>query len=335
MTTYEAGMAVADWPTTRGHWFYPVQLWLSEGWDLFLEHGHRMLGQLAGMLAIALAVLLWIKDPRKWIRVLGLAAVLGVIFQGILGGLRVIGGDVVAWLEGADAPATGLLRVIGDDVLLKRIHGCTAPLFFALCSVLVTLTSRAWLERGTTKPRPAARRLRRVALLETSGIYLLIVLGTLLRHSYLASGDGGFGVWGWLKSASGGLIWTWIQFWVALKLIAAGLAAAGLGWLFFDVRRNARDVARVVRRVKLLAVLFLVQLVLAAATWVTNYNVPAWFTDYVWAVEYTVVQEGRLQVTMTTLHAALGSLNLAVSLNLTLWLFRLLRPPSKGRAAGR
>ena len=326
VTSYQAGMAVEDWPTTRGHWFYPVQLWLTEGWDLFLEQSHRMLGQLAGALTIATAVLLWVTDRRSWMRLLGVAAVLGIVLQETLGGLRVIGADVVAWLEDANAPGMPLLRVIGDDVLLKRLHASTAPLFFALCAALVTLTSRAWREPRAAKSCPAARRLRRAAVLETAGVFLLIVLGTLLRHSYLYAPERGFDVWGWLKTISGGLIWTRFQLWLALKLILAGLVGAGLAWLFLDVRRTARDRRMIARRVNLLAVLFLLQLFLGAAAWVTNYNVPAWFTDYVWAVEYTVVEEGRLQAITTTLHSAFGSLVLVASLSLTLWLFRLLRP---------
>ncbi|NIP85771.1 MAG: cytochrome oxidase assembly protein, partial [Planctomycetales bacterium] len=49
VTTYSAGMAVPDWPTTEGHWFYPLQRWLTGAWDLFLEHGHRMLAQAVGL----------------------------------------------------------------------------------------------------------------------------------------------------------------------------------------------------------------------------------------------------------------------------------------------
>ena len=61
-------------------------------------------------------------DQRGWIRWLGLIAVAGVSFQGVLGGLR----------------------VIADERLLAKIHGCTAPLFFALTASLVTFTSGAW-----------------------------------------------------------------------------------------------------------------------------------------------------------------------------------------------
>ena len=43
VTTYEAGMAVPDWPTTYGYnlFLYPWQTWILGPWDLFIEHGHR------------------------------------------------------------------------------------------------------------------------------------------------------------------------------------------------------------------------------------------------------------------------------------------------------
>ena len=51
VTTYDAGMAVPDWPTTYGYnlFLYPWQTWLAGPWDLFIEHGHRLLGSLGGL----------------------------------------------------------------------------------------------------------------------------------------------------------------------------------------------------------------------------------------------------------------------------------------------
>ncbi|MFM7846796.1 MAG: hypothetical protein ACKPEY_21530, partial [Planctomycetota bacterium] len=56
VTTYDAGMAVPDWPTTYGYnmFAYPWQTWLSGPFDLLIEHGHRLLGSLVGFIAIGL-----------------------------------------------------------------------------------------------------------------------------------------------------------------------------------------------------------------------------------------------------------------------------------------
>jgi len=288
VTSYQAGMAVPDWPTTYGHWFYPLQLWLWKWSDLLLEHGHRTLAQLVGVLTIALAVVLWALDRRKWMRWLALAAVGGVVVQGTLGGLR----------------------VIYDDLLLAKVHGCTAPLFFGLCVLLVALTSPVWRQPAGPAEHPSARGLHRLASGTAVAVYLMIVLGSQLRHLSPQDAPG------------------WFEFWVWTKLICAGLTAIAVAWLLVYVLRRARDRPTIVRRANLLGVLLLVQVVLGAGAWVTKYGFPAWFTDYFWTVEYTVVQEGRLQVWVRTGHAAVGSLTLAAALVLAAWSFRLLKRPA-------
>lgn len=289
MTTYSAGMAVPDWPTTEGSWFYPIGKWLGGDWDLFLEHGHRLLGQVVGLVTIVLAVALWRLDPRKWMRWLGVAAVLGVILQGTIGGLR----------------------VLGDELLLAKLHGCTGPLFFALCAAIVTLTSRTWEESTVARGHAAPRMLQGLALGLCLALYLQIILGAQLRHVSPLDAPGWFNVWVWLK------------------LIVAGVIAIGVVWLLAYVFQDPRGEAMIVRRSGLLAALFFVQLVLGATTWVLNYGWPLWFKDYIWQLDYTVVAEGGLQVVTTTVHAAVGSLNLVAALSLLLWSWRRLSGASQ------
>lgn len=284
VTTYQAGMAVSDWPTTQGSWFYPVQEWLAAAWDFFLEHGHRMLAQLVGLTAIAMAVVLWKLDRRRWMRWMGAAVVAGVALQAVLGGFRVL------W----------------DAVLLAKIHGCTAPLLLGLSAALVVLTSPRWRQPDGPRSHPAARGLGCLTVVMTAAVYVLIVLGAQLRH-----------------------LLGWFELWVWLKLIAVGLVAIGLVWLLIYVSRRAGDEAMILRRARLLIVLFAVQLLLGVSAWVTHYGWPGWFRNYLWPIEYTIVQEGLLQVWTTTAHAAAGSLNLIVSLALALWSRRLLQAPAR------
>ncbi len=67
-------MAVPDWPTTYGYnmFLYPWQTWLFGPWDLFIEHGHRLLGSLAG-LAFHRAVRLAVDERHASVRHVGLA----------------------------------------------------------------------------------------------------------------------------------------------------------------------------------------------------------------------------------------------------------------------
>src|SRR3954468_12199444 len=91
VTTTKAGMAVLDWPSTYGYnlFLYPWQSWLAGPWDLFVEHGHRLLAASVGMITIGLLAVLYSREKRRWLRVLGFVALGLVIFQGVLGGMRV------------------------------------------------------------------------------------------------------------------------------------------------------------------------------------------------------------------------------------------------------
>ncbi len=157
VTSINAGLAVPDWPSSYSSWDL-LNPW--PGWwrvtPLLAEHGHRLLGLLVGMLTVALAVWTWVAEPRRWLRRLGVGAVILVSFQGLLGGLRVI------WLS----------------LDLAVVHASVAQLFLALIAGMALFTSRAWLEpRATLSPA-----VFRLALAACGAIYLQILLGALLRH---------------------------------------------------------------------------------------------------------------------------------------------------------
>jgi cytochrome c oxidase assembly protein subunit 15 len=155
VTTYEAAMAVPDWPGTYGHnmLLFPMAEWLHGPWDLFLEHGHRLLGALTGVITLGLAAIVWMSAPRPAVRWLAAAALALVIVQGALGGAR----------------------VLLDDKTVAKVHACTGPLFFAVAVAIAVLSRRAAAaaaaEGGTRVP---------AALLVAS--YLQLVAGAQLRH---------------------------------------------------------------------------------------------------------------------------------------------------------
>ena len=65
VTTYRVGMAVHDWPTTFGStmFAYPLDEMLRS-WGITLEHGHRMLGSVVGLLTLGLLVATALKGGR-------------------------------------------------------------------------------------------------------------------------------------------------------------------------------------------------------------------------------------------------------------------------------
>src|SRR3979409_1146708 len=77
VTSHDAGLATSDWPLSNGQ-FFPKMVG-----NLFWEHGHRQVATTVGLLTIGFVVVLLLKEKRRWVRRLGLVALLGVIAQGL------------------------------------------------------------------------------------------------------------------------------------------------------------------------------------------------------------------------------------------------------------
>lgn len=161
VTTYDAGMAVPDWPSTYGYnlFLYPWETWVTGPFDLFIEHGHRLLGAFVGLVAILLTAAVWISDRRPWMRIVATLALLAVIGQGLLGGMR----------------------VLLDDRQLAMIHGCVGPAFFGLAVAILAFTSPAW-RVATRACEDLGTGLQRLSVVTAALAYLQLVLGAAIRH---------------------------------------------------------------------------------------------------------------------------------------------------------
>jgi len=287
VTTTEAGMAVPDWPNTYGDnmLLYSWQRWMSGPWDLFYEHLHRLLGAAVGMISIALCLAIWLRDDRRWMKVLGAAALLAVCVQGALGGMR----------------------VISDDRQLAMVHGCFGPAFFALTVALAVFSSRRWRQAEKAVTHTGALRLQSLSALTCLLAYVQLVLGAQIRHMPVDASAGAF------RGA------------VLLHLLMAAVLAAHVLALAVRVWREHRQERALRTPAIALAALLTVQIVLGCATWVVNYSWPSWLGDTQWTADYVVLQEGLPQVLVTTAHVAVGSLILAVAVVATLRSLRLLR----------
>jgi cytochrome c oxidase assembly protein subunit 15 len=125
------------------------------------EHTHRLIGSIVGVLTILLLVVIWAKDDRGWLKLLGVIALLAVIIQGVMGGLRV----------------THLSRA------LAIVHACFAQVFFGLTASLVLFTSRGWLKVWQRIEGTSASRLRRLSGITLVLIYVQFIFGAILRHT--------------------------------------------------------------------------------------------------------------------------------------------------------
>lgn len=162
VTTKGAGMAVPDWPRSFGS-FNP------DGWTTDMngtvpgvraEHGHRLLGATLGFLVIILTAWLWKVESRPWVRWLGYAALVAVIIQGVMGGLRVT-------------------RI---SVPLAIVHGCFAQAFFCLTVVIAAATSPWWRAAQLAPGDAPERTLRMWTVLLAAAVYGQLVIGAIYRH---------------------------------------------------------------------------------------------------------------------------------------------------------
>src|SRR5437588_9517273 len=87
VTTFRVGMADPVWPTYP--WHLLLISWSEPSAGFLVEHSHRAAGYLVGCCVIILACGLWRSETRRWVRWLGMAALAGVVVQGLLGGFRV------------------------------------------------------------------------------------------------------------------------------------------------------------------------------------------------------------------------------------------------------
>src|SRR5438309_3104312 len=121
VTSKDAALSVTDWPASHGALVPPLSS--LQGGDLY-EFSHRVFAGGLGILTLALAMLLWAKEKRPWLRWLGLIAVLGVAVQAILGGQVVI-------------------RLL--HYWLPVVHACFAQIVFGAVLAIAVFTSRWWV----------------------------------------------------------------------------------------------------------------------------------------------------------------------------------------------
>jgi cytochrome c oxidase assembly protein subunit 15 len=160
VTSKGAGMAVPDWPTTYGYnmFLFPFSKWIG---GVFWEHSHRLVASGVGFLTVILCVWLWISESRRWLRWLGVAALIAVIAQGVLGGLRV--------------------TLYKDE--LGIFHATLAQMFFVLVSSIALFLSQRWQRLGQVKTE-ISEGVSRFALIITGCILFQLILGATMRHQH-------------------------------------------------------------------------------------------------------------------------------------------------------
>ncbi|MBI4165307.1 MAG: heme A synthase [Acidobacteria bacterium] len=157
VTSNDAGLSVPDWPTSFGSFRMPRMV----GGVLY-EHGHRMFAATVGLLTVIMAVWVWLKESRRWVKWLAGAAVLAVIAQGILGGITVL---------------------FYLPLFVSTGHAVLAQMFFCIVVTLAVTTQKDWRwDETKVEELPVIPSLRQLAVLLTGMIFLQLILGALYRH---------------------------------------------------------------------------------------------------------------------------------------------------------
>ncbi|HXF09911.1 MAG TPA: COX15/CtaA family protein [Desulfuromonadaceae bacterium] len=161
VTSHEAGMSVPDWPNSYGYnmFAFPPSQWIG---GIFYEHTHRLWASVVGLMTTVLAVWLWMRDSRRWMKWLGVLAFLGVVAQGVLGGLRV----------------TLKMDYLGIP------HGVIAQAFFVLTCAIAFFTGGVWKRISEQKQLTMPRGLRSLVLATTSLVFIQLILGATMRHQH-------------------------------------------------------------------------------------------------------------------------------------------------------
>jgi heme a synthase len=155
VTSNEAALSVPDWPLSYGTLTPPMV------GGVRYEHTHRVIALTVGLLTIGLALLLWRKEQRAWVRYLGYAAVGAVVAQGVLGGLTVL-----------------LYLHYGMPVA----HACLAQIFFGMVVSLAFFTSDWWTRDLPQLDDRGWPSIGTLALVNAAVIFLQVVLGAGFRH---------------------------------------------------------------------------------------------------------------------------------------------------------
>jgi cytochrome c oxidase assembly protein subunit 15 len=186
VTSNDAGLSVPDWPTSFGS-LYKIPKLVG---GVKFEHTHRMIAQGAGLLTIIVAVWTWRAEKRRWMRILGFAALATVIAQGILGGLTVL-----FFLPPA----------------ISSAHAALAQTFFCIAVAMALFTGRKWVEEPPRiefdQRRPS---LFTLTLLSIFVLYVQLVLGAMFRHH-------GMGWWPHLLNA---VLVSFVLAWTAVRALS-------------------------------------------------------------------------------------------------------------------
>jgi cytochrome c oxidase assembly protein subunit 15 len=182
VTSRDAGLSVPDWPLSYGKLMPPM-----EGGILY-EHGHRMIATTVGLFTIVSLIWILRVDTRRWMKWLGVAALIAVIAQGVLGGLTVI--YLLPWW-------------------ISSSHASLAQLFFSTTVAIAIFTSDWWLRPPVAVDEDSRYPIRGLSLAAPLCVLGQLALGAAARHKAIGT------IW----HICGSPLVTFVVLWVSLRIL--------------------------------------------------------------------------------------------------------------------
>lgn len=208
VTTTGSGMAFSDWPLSSGSLNPP-------GWLSFtpqrLEHGHRIIAALVGLLVLAMFVWQWRNNNQVTMEAVLLVGVFAIMFgvsskqQWWVAG--VLGAACVIWLFWSllyrnwplllKLSSTALILVVAQALLggarvLKVsdpfgvAHGCLGQLFYCVLIAITLVSAKGWPASECLIDARVHRRIAALSTLLFAATSMQLLFGAIVRHTQRA-----------------------------------------------------------------------------------------------------------------------------------------------------
>jgi len=154
---------------------------------LWYELTHRVIGFTLGLLTLSVAVVLWRREPRRWLRRLSYFAVLTVCLQALLGGLRVklISDEALGDFA---MSVFGTSNVYPIKIGIMLLHAFGAQFLFCLLVTIALALSSGWVQgHHPGEVSDKTRGTRKLLAWTLAVVFVQLLLGAYVRHS---DGDG-------------------------------------------------------------------------------------------------------------------------------------------------
>jgi heme a synthase len=177
VTSNDAADSVPDWPLAYGKIIPPLV------GGIRYEYAHRVMAGTVAILTLVLAILL-ARSGSRFLRNLGFTALILVIAQAVLGGMRVL---------------------FHNPALTATIHAILAQIFFITVVSLSLFTSQWWNSDPAKLDDPASPPLRTLSAITAAAIFVQLILGAGFRH-------GAFGI---LPHIIGAIVVLFLAIWTS------------------------------------------------------------------------------------------------------------------------